>query len=328
MLNAFLQKIEGLFDRRFAQAYWLPVFAAAISALFIWAWGYGLTETWEAWQSLGTAQNPQLGDYARLWLLFAALAAITVLAYLLQALTRPMVQLYEGYWPTWLRRWATRPSAKRWQKLRTRRTQTVDDGNLTQYAALQDRLHHEYPPAESALLPTRLGNVLRAAEAYGGTAYGMDAVFWWPRLWACIPAPVQAEIQASLTPMLALLNLSTLFAVVTVAGGAYMAASQTSWWPCITVVIGGALVVWVSYRGAVAQAREYGQQIRMAVDLYRFDLLKALHQGLPRTPQEERALWERLARWLYNQDRAATKGLVYAQAATEQQEEGQETAGT
>jgi hypothetical protein len=65
----------------------------------------------------------------------------------------------------------------------------------------------------------------------------------------------------------------------------------------------------------------------MAVDLYRFDLIKALHQGLPRTPREERALWERLARWIYNQDRGATKGLVYDQAATEPQQVGQGTAG-
>ena len=71
MLSAFLQRVEGLFDRRFVQAYWLPVFAAAISALFVCAWASGLCQAWEWWQSLGSAQNPPSGDYAQLWLLFA-----------------------------------------------------------------------------------------------------------------------------------------------------------------------------------------------------------------------------------------------------------------
>lgn len=58
----------------------------------------------------------------------------------------------------------------------------------------------------------------------------------------------------------------------------------------IAVVAVGLLLARLSYLGAVAQARGYGQQIRASIDLYRFDLLKALHQSLPASPQEERAL--------------------------------------
>ena len=77
------------------------------------------------------------------------------------------------------------------------------------------------------------------------------------------------------------------------------------------VLLVGLLWAWLAYKGAVAQAWGYGQQIRAAVDLYRFDLLKALHQSLPVTPQEERAMWGRLAAWLYNQDRGVTAGLAF-----------------
>jgi hypothetical protein len=114
-----------------------------------------------------------------------------------------------------------------------------------------------------------------------------------------------------LTPVLSLINLATLFLGVTCGGAIYMARTQTSWWPCVLTIAVGTVVVAAAYWGASAQAWEYGQHIRMAVDLYRFDLILALHQPLPQTPREERALWDRLSRWLYNQDRGAVRELVY-----------------
>ncbi len=86
--------------------------------------------------------------------------------------------------------------------------------------------------------------------------------------------------------------------------------AQRVGWAVAALVLGGLLAV-VAYRGAVAQARSYGQQIRTAIDLYRFELLKALHLRLPSTPQEERALWERLAAWLYNSDLGVVRDLSY-----------------
>jgi hypothetical protein len=47
------------------------------------------------------------------------------------------------------------------------------------------------------------------------------------------------------------------------------------------------------------------------VDLYRFDLLKALHQPLPATLDDEIKLWERLMLWLYNWDRGAVASMKY-----------------
>lgn len=311
MLNTFLTKIEGLFDRRFLQAYWLPVFVAAAAALGVRAWAAGLDKTWAWWQSLGPAPEQKLGDFAQLWVLLALLVVITVVAYLLQALTRPLVQGYEGYWPPRLRRMAARLIQRRWRRLRAARTRAAAAGRMDEYAPLQDRLYYSYPPQEEQVMPTRLGNVLRAAEVYSGTVYGMDAVFWWPRLWAVLPDGVQKGIEASMMPVITLLNLATLLVVVTVGGAIYLARTQTNWWPPLIAAGVGAVLVWAGYWGAVAQAREYGQYIRMAVDLYRLDLLKALHQILPQTPQEERVLWDRLSRWLYNQDRGAIRGLTY-----------------
>ncbi len=67
---------------------------------------------------------------------------------------------------------------------------------------------------------------------------------------------------------------------------------------CITLIAGITLTT-LAYQGAVSHAKIYGVLIRSAVDTYRFDLLKALHQPMPLNLTEEKQLWEKLMRWLY-----------------------------
>jgi hypothetical protein len=59
------------------------------------------------------------------------------------------------------------------------------------------------------------------------------------------------------------------------------------------------------------QAYIYGEILRVAIDLYRFDLLKALHQSLPETPNEEIELWDKLLKWLYISDRGCVTDVKY-----------------
>ena len=314
MLGTFLDKASGLLDRRFLLIYWFPTLIAGMTALLLRVMVYWLAATWQWWLRLGPTQGQEKGDYAQIWVLLGALLLIALLAYLLQAFTRPLVRFYEGYWPQWLRGWATQRVKRLWQQWRSERAKAAQN-DLAQYAALQSRLHHEYPAQAARLLPTRLGNMLRSAEDYPITTYGMDAVFWWPRLFPLLPEAVQTRIEDALTPLLALLNLATLISLVSVDGVLYLwRARAGGWWGPIAVLAGGLFLAWLSYQGAVTQAWEYGQRIRSAIDLYRLDLLKALHQSMPKTPREERALWERLEAWLYNQDRGAVQGLTYEHA--------------
>jgi hypothetical protein len=302
MLSVFLDKASGLLNRRFLVAWWFPTFIAGVAALLLGVTPYGLTSAWQWWQ--------QQDGSVQTWLLFGGLLLVTLFAYLLQVLTRPLMRLYEGYWPHRVRRWFRKSVEKRWQRWRRERAEAAKD-DFSRYAILQDRLHHEYPPQAEQLLPTRLGNVLRSAENYPITAYGMDAIFWWSRLWPLLPEATQKGIEDEFTPVLALLNLATLVGVVAISGAIYLLRAWVGWWQPSAVLLGGVFLSWAAYRGAALQARSYGQCIRAAVDLYRFDLLKALHQPLPATPQEERALWKQLIAWLYNQDRGAVQGLTY-----------------
>lgn len=324
MLNTFLDKANGLVDRRFLVAYWFPTLIVSIAALLLRGAVYGFSATWQWWQRLGPTQGQEKGEYAQIWVLLGVLFLVTLLAYQSQAFTRALVRVYEGYWPQWLRRWARKQVEYHWQQWRRERAKAAQSDFL-RYTIMQDRLHYEYPMQAKRLLSTRLGNALASTEDYPSVAYGMDVVFWWRRLFPLLPDTIRKEIDDALTSLLALLNFATMVGLASADGVLYLWRVKAGgwWWPLI-ILVSGLLLTWLSYRGAVAQAREYGQRIRAAVDLYRFDLLKALHQTLPKTPHEERMLWEQLEAWLYNQDRGAVQGLSYDHGDVEKKAKSKE----
>jgi hypothetical protein len=221
--------------------------------------------------------------------------------------------LYEGYWPAGLRSWFTaRGENKTWQEKSNQRTQAEEAGDWSKYNDLQAQLFYGYPSRPDRLMPTRLGNVLRAAEDYSKAAYGMDSVFWWPRLWPLLPEAVKKEVDGALTPVVAMLNFSSLVLIVAFWSLIYL-GQERLWWQAIMVVVGGIILALISYRAAVAQAQDYGDRIRSAMDLYRFDLLKPLRQAMPENLGAEIKLWEQLMLWLYNGDRGAVVGMKYDQ---------------
>ena len=323
MLSTFLEKASGLLSRRFLVVYWFPTFIAAVLALLPRVWVYGIGASWRWWVGWGPSKDYTGEGSVQIWLLVGSLLMVTLVAYILQAFTRLLVQFYEGYrLPQGLERRMVARVAQRWAQLRQDRREAAKRNDLRAYNHLQDRLYYEYPDGAAWLLPTRLGNVLRSAERFSSWAYGMDAPFWWPRLWPLLPEKMQETINDALASMLALLNFATLIVCVAIDGTIYLAACwapNNGLWAVAALAV-GLLIAAVSYQGAVAQARSYGQQIRAAVDLHRFDVLKTMHHPLPKTPQEERALWAQLSQWLYNQDRGAAQALVYAHGKKEQSE--------
>ncbi len=50
--------------------------------------------------------------------------------------------------------------------------------------------------ARTAEMPTRLGNLLAEYEQYPGVKYGLDAIFFWPRLWLLLDQNQREEIDA------------------------------------------------------------------------------------------------------------------------------------
>lgn len=96
---------------------------------------------------------------------------------------------------------------------------------------LKDKIYYlksvyeqKYPPEIGAVLPTRFGNILRAAETHARTRYGMDAVPMWPRLTHVIPESYYQRVQQANNSLAFLVNcmvLSCLLAVFCLMASGY-----------------------------------------------------------------------------------------------------------
>jgi hypothetical protein len=217
-------------------------------------------------------------------------STVVVLALLLQPLQLMFVRFAEGYWGgSGLARLLAWPGVA-WHRRRRRQLEAASQSRRMPSTALLARMAdaawqlRRLYPREDRLLPTALGNVLRAAEEKSETAYGLDAPVIWPRLYPLLPA----ALRDSLADQRNQLDLAIRFwSVFLLAGGiSTIMLLAYGWW----LLVSGAVFVvsWISYRAAIAAALAYGEGIQAAIDLHRFDLLKALHLPLPRDRETER----------------------------------------
>jgi hypothetical protein len=305
MLGTFLDSIERLFDRRFILGYWAPLFVVlALAVLGGLAVMQGIAPLLKAWSAL----DPLL----QVILPLAALIGVTVLAYILQASTAPLIRLYEGYWPAWLsgltRHSIAEQMARRAALLKALESRAKDDPEAAlrglHQAGAYRQLYLNYPRKEDWVRATRLGNTLTAAEEYAYQVYRLDTILWWPRLSPLLPEPLRNQIDAALTPMIALVNLSFLLTLLSLLGGpalvlADLSGTSQPWWLFLLVFAGGLLLARLCYEAAVTQAADYGGLLRVAFDLHRHEILEAMHIERPDNLREERRLWDALNQWVY-----------------------------
>lgn len=138
-------------------------------------------------------------------------------------------------------------------------------------------------PDESKLLPTRLGNVLRAAESKAGQRYGLDTVTIWPRLYPHLPNPLARALHDTRTQLDTYASLCICFLVAGVA----LAAALLTDGPWLAVPLAAVAVSWIAYRAATRIAIKYGEALAVAFDLYRFTMLDGLRYPLPSNLEEE-----------------------------------------
>jgi hypothetical protein len=298
MLGTFLDKLVGIFDRRFLIIYRSPTLILFSMSVGLLAALVGPTPTLDWWTHLSGTEQVLLAG--------GILVSITLFAYLLGALTSPLVRLYEGYWPNgWL---ASLFSAHQQKRLTTLEkglaaTSPAKGEPTPQQQRAYDRLYftrYQRFPRDTALVkPTRLGNLLAAAEEYPAQLYQLDAVLWWPRLTPLLPKDFRTQIDGALTPVLALLNLSLVFIFLAFGGAIAILLSTVSWWWGLASLVGGLLLSWACYMAAVTQALDYGDLIRVAFDLYRHAILKQMGIAVPDNLISERLLWTALTNWLY-----------------------------
>jgi hypothetical protein len=306
---------------RFALVGYLPAYAAASYLLvLVWAGAPGRRlEFGRAWRTAA-----QLGAGEALLLV----VAITLVAVVLQPLQLPLVRLLEGYWPRWWRP-ATRLGRFRQSRIRRRwrraaelpRNQAPAPAAVRAAGLADTELRRRFPADGELLRPTRLGNALAAAEERAGGAYGWDTPVVWPRLYPLLGPAVKSIVDDRRNVLDVLCRLSVTGVVGTVASLALLA--RTGWW--LLLAAAPALLAIAAYRAAVHAAYAYGEGIRSAFDLHRFDLYPALHVATPEDPGAERALNESLCAW-WRQGAARTDPYAHPPAGAAEAEPAKKAA--
>jgi len=161
------------------------------------------------------------------------------------------------------------------------------------------------PTRLSWVMPTTLSNTLRAAETYSFLRYNLDAAIIWPRLRETLPekfAGRLSDAKMNMDLMLVLTTLALIFGVVW--GGIFLVVPDASlaihkWVTAPIVFLAGIGMARMAYLSAAQSALSYGELLKTAFDLYRWDALKALHLDLPADLASEKKLWGEIAGLLY-----------------------------
>jgi hypothetical protein len=280
MLTSLGGGLLGLLDRRFVLSAWLPamLLLGGLGALVVTGIGWSTSVHW--WLT-------RPGQF-QVVLFVLALAWVTFCAYLIAALVPAFIRIGEGYWPRWLS----------WLAGWCRNRQLVRQTELGKDAAAFGRWHADYPLRSGSVMPTRLGNILRAAEDHALDRYGINAIVVWPRLYVLLPDQFTAAMAAAKTPLDLMAVIGALATVFTVAGTT-IAAIMLPWYTALACGVGGLLVGLLAYAGAVQAARPYAQLVRSGFDVHRGLLLDAAGLRRPRTYGEERKQWEQISHlWL------------------------------
>jgi hypothetical protein len=249
------------------------------------------------------------------WTLAIALAA----GLLLHPLQFPLTQFLEGYWGSGklgVAAAAARSNQHRGRRRRLGRRMVAAEAKLPDIShrnqRLNDRVHgdallryyiqgqeaaredSEYPEAMRRTMPTMLGNVLRRYEESAGSRFGLDAIQVAPYL-ATVAAPDQLKyLRGAREGMDTAISLSVAALVATVMTVGLLLLDR-GW---LLLALLPYAIAYVSYRGAVSAAAEYGTALSVVVTLGRFDLYQSLHLPIPDNLAEERRRNKDLAQLL------------------------------
>jgi hypothetical protein len=161
-------------------------------------------------------------------------------------------------------------------------------------------MHEEYDD----MMPTRLGNALRKYERQAGSQYGLDAV----SVIQQVSFVAQPERLAYVGDQRQLLDLSV--------------RMRHGPWLLLALLPYG--IAYLSYRGAVIVAHEYGAAVAAMIDLDRFALYDALRMPQPKNTATERRMNAKLMKLLTTQNPNIV--LRYEHPAVPDSASGQSTA--
>ncbi len=282
MIDSILDRATSILERRFLTNAFLPVLlllpAIALPTLAQGTRQDELIAWWDP-RPLATKAVLVVAYFTACWFAAAIVASQW----------RNIIRLYEGY-PLARIPWLYGVGRSWHQKVAGELNRRENDRHWFS-------VYENYPTPDEAL-PTRLGNVMRAAERYPLDRYNAELILIWPRLQRVVPPDAAKAVEDSRATLEFLLVLSlwcTAFGVLAPVvayggGGSPMIALA-----CFVVGGGGA---YASYLSAIGAAAEYGELLRALFDIHRLELLSRLQVSAPRTYAEERDRWGALGAFI------------------------------
>lgn len=313
-MNNLLSAISGQFSKSLLLSVMLPVIVFLLLAWVLVVPLIPQSVTWRAW----------MGGLETEWQVAALSLAVLLLTALLYNLNGLIVRFYEGYpWKgSLLGRWRAGVHEKefvqaqeRWKGLKTllsrrgARTMSGYEDAKGYWNHLGRELNTRFPTVMEAVLPTRLGNILRSFEDYPLRQYKIDSITLWPRLVSRIDERYASQIDDAKSSLDFMLNSSLLCGLLAFLFGVVRLfypvglAEASAWILAILVLVillGGSFLLYVL---SLPRAAAWGNLVKGAFDLYRWDLLKALGPWKqPASPQEERDLWDKISNLIIYSD--------------------------
>ena len=326
-MTVFTQSLADLF-KQLLQSLQLPYLFPAAIFTFVTSFLFGI--------------NTLLDPFNHIAFLFGV---TTILSYLLYALNVPIIRVMEGYkypgaLPFLLSQYCEKRGyddlQRRIAALDAQRTDltalkstlyvfdllddtlndkltAIENRIIDHTRPLKERCELRYPPPRRDPLPTALGNTIAAFEAYPWSRYRIDAVHMWPRLLPIIVNKKFATfVQQEKNIMDFLLNTCLILLAVCcefLLVFALLSHNLMYLWvsfPCL-------FAAYVLYKSRVVAAEHWGGMVRVAFDLYRDDLRKALY--LPELPSNdlnaERQLWQTASNFFVFGNEKKFAGFIY-----------------
>lgn len=239
-----------------------------------------------------------------------------------------IVQFFEGYWghraaAEVLRAQRIQRYRHLWDKLYSKEADAsqnlfdpatnMDSGELVRLRSRYEetsRARGALPRTLDEVMPTRLGNVLRRSESLAGSQYGLSALEAVPLLLLIAPEKHVDYVNDQRS----LLDLAVRMAFISIVASA---TAVLFLWPhglWVLIALIPYALAYVSYRGSIVAAQQYGWALDALIHLDRFTLYEKLHLKAPATTQEERIANARLRKLLFDYGQA--EAVVYKHPPT------------
>jgi len=311
MFSPALQELRSYFGRDYLLGVFFPllIFLGISLALYYEVFQKGAVNAFVGWEKL-SLQTQVLS-------VLAGFIANTVLSYLIYNFQYIIARLFEGYWPRirlikLLRHRRTEYYKRRWVFLEEQKQSgKLSDSEIDEIA--EEQLAFYPPPTHpDRLMPTRIGNILRASEIYALDRYGIDSIIVWTRLRPLLPDKALISLQnynVAIDFMLLMTILSVVFTVIWCP----LLAILTNHWVLFLFCAFGWPLAWLCYQNAVQRALDFSEELKVIFDLYRQELLKVLNH--PITTGAEQSEWQALRNFFYSNIPMEAKQSIWQRVA-------------